>query len=106
MTQPRPPVTAPEGGCARLSCCIPFCRRTARVDKAGTPWSPGSEVICGNHWRLINASRRRRYQKLKRMVENRKGKLQGVVADRIEALLLTEWARLKVCATERAAGIA
>lgn len=40
------------------------------------------------------------------MVENRKGTLQGAVADRICALLDSEWARLKVCATERAAGIA
>jgi len=35
----------------RLTCCIPFCRRTvARKGK----FSDAEEMICGPHWRLVS----------------------------------------------------
>lgn len=101
----RPPAIA-DGQCVRLSCCVPFCRRTFRNDKSGTPWPKFSETMCGKHWRLINVGRRRRYKKLERMLRNRKGVLQGALADRIVGLLWAEWGRMKAAAIERAAGIA
>ena len=100
------PIIAPEGGCARLACCVPFCRRTFKSDKAGTPWAEGSEVICGKHFRLINVGRRRRYSGLKRRYLTRKGTLQGPLGERLARILEEEWARLKVIAIEAAAGIA
>lgn len=104
--KPAAPVVAPEGGCLRLACCVPFCRRTFKSDKAGTPWGEGSEVICGKHWRGIAAPRRRRYSLLKRRFKNRKGTLQGPLAERIERILENEWLKLKAIAIEAAAGIA
>lgn len=103
--KPTAPVIAPEGGCIRLACCIPFCRRTFRNDKKETPWPAGSEVMCGKHWRLVSAARRRRYNRLRRLFENKKGKLQGPLAERIARLLWQEFEHFKTIATGSAAGI-
>lgn len=103
--KPTAPAIAPEGGCVRLACCVPFCRRTFRNDKNQTPWPEGSEVICGKHWRLIDRDRRRRYDKLKRLFKNKRGTLQGKLADYIHERLGREWERLKTVAIEAAAGI-
>lgn len=32
----------------RISCCVPFCRRTTRNDGTFSEW------ICGKHWRLVS----------------------------------------------------
>lgn len=99
------PAVAPEGGCARLACCIPFCGRTFRRDKSGAPWTEGSQVMCGKHWRMISKARRARYTKLHRLWKNKKGHLQGDMADRIVRMLYAEFERFKVIATEAAGGI-
>ncbi len=104
MTTERPPVVG-DGQAVRLTCCIPFCRRTFRNDKNGTPWPEGSEVICGKHWRLISRDRRRRYARLRRIFDGKKGKLPGPLADRIGRILWAEFERFKKIATEAAVGI-
>lgn len=103
--KPVVPAVAPPGGCPRLACCIPFCRRAFRHDKAGTPWPEGMEVMCGKHWRMVSRERRRRYSKLHRLWKNRKGHLQGEAASRIVRLLNAEFERFKAIATETAGGI-
>lgn len=99
------PAIAPPEGCERLACVVPHCTRTFRHDKKGTPYPPGSEVICGKHWRLNDAGERRRYGKLRRLYKNKRGTLQGDMAARIVRLIDAEWERLKAKAIERAAGI-
>lgn len=106
MTRFVAPPIAPEGGCPRLACCIPFCRRTFRQDKKGTPWAEGMEVVCGRHWRLVSRDRRRRYSKLLKLYRNKKGTLQGDTADRIVDILNAEFERLRKIMTEAAVGIA
>ena len=98
---PTAPVIAPEGGCLRLACCVPFCRRTFKNDKAGTPWREGSRVICGKHWRMGSATTRRRQRRLRRLLK------RGVVGktDKIEGMLNVLWERILKQATEAAAGI-
>lgn len=104
--KPVVPAIAPPGGCPRLACCIPFCRRTFRNDKNGTPWPEGMETMCGKHWRLVSKDRRRRYSRLHRLWKNRRGTLQdATMADRIVKLLNDEFERFKKIATEAAAGI-
>ncbi|CAB4167976.1 hypothetical protein UFOVP860_74 [uncultured Caudovirales phage] len=103
-TQPAPtaPVIAPEGGCLRLACCVPFCRRTFKNDKVGTPWLEGSRVICGKHWRMGNATARRRHSRLSRLQK------RGIIvrkAGQIEDMLHALWDRILKQATEAAAGI-
>lgn len=100
------PAIATPGGCPRLACCIPFCRRTFRNDKKGTPWPEGMETMCGKHWRLVSKGRRRRYSRLFRLYKNRKGTLQDAdMANRIVKLLNDEFERFKKIATEASAGI-
>jgi hypothetical protein len=108
MSKPRPPAIAPEGGCARLSCCIPFCRRTFRFDKTLTPWPPGSIVMCGKHWRTAsNGFRRidRRLRRLKRKAEQRLPPDLALVAY-LSRRINDNWDRARKEITERAAGIA
>lgn len=99
-----PPVVG-DGQAVRLTCCVPFCRRTFRNDKNGTPWPEGHEVMCGKHWRMVGKDRRRRWSKLYRLYKNKRGTLQGDMADRIARLLNAEFDRFKKIATEAAAGI-
>lgn len=42
----------------KMNCCIGGCTRWSRL------FAPGSEWICGHHWRLIRPSRRRALRKL------------------------------------------
>lgn len=100
------PAIAPPGGCERLACCVPFCRRTFRNDKQGTPWPEDSRVICGKHWRLGSATVRRRYGRLKRLHS------RGLVSKggrphrgRLDHLLHLCFERVVRQATERAGGI-
>ncbi len=89
----------------RLGCLVPHCRRTFKKDKAGTPWEDGDEVMCGKHWRGISRDRRRRYTKLQRLYKNKRGTLQGKLAETLERILGKEWERLKKIAIEAAMGI-
>lgn len=100
-----PPIVG-DGHSTRLACCIPFCRRTFRYDKNGTPWPEGHETMCGKHWRMIGKDRRRRWSKLYRLYKNKRGTLQGDMADRVARMLSAEFDRFKKIATEAAAGIA
>lgn len=38
----------------RLTCCVPFCRRTCRNEKGFSEW------ICPDHWRLVSRRTKRR----------------------------------------------
>ncbi len=100
----RPPVIG-DGQAIRLTCCVLGCRRTFRRDKNGTPWDEGAEVMCGKHWRMVSRDRRRRYSPAARLYKNKKGSLQGPMADRICKLLWAEFERFKKIATEAAVGI-
>lgn len=76
-----------SGMSARVPCCVPFCRRTRDPAKLGAD----TEWLCPNHWRLVERSRRRLYARATRGQHPARSWL---------------WARLKVQAIERAAGIA
>lgn len=55
----------------RISCCVPYCRRTARNDKGYGEW------ICGKHWPLVPRSMKRRRRELDRRVEKIKRMWDG-----------------------------
>lgn len=65
---------------ARLTCCIPGCRRTTA--------KPFTEWICANHWRLIPKAVRQVYQRAKRRHKD-------------QAALYRLWGRCKRIAIER-----
>lgn len=91
----------------RLACLVPFCRRTFKNGKLGAPWPEGSEVICGKHWRMVDKALRARHRKAWRLVgkiETRHGKQRTWHFAR--RLGFRIWDRIRVQATERAAGIA
>jgi len=79
---------------ARITCCVPFCRRTTRNDEAFVEW------ICGDHWKLADKPRRRVWGRVKGRWR-RYG--PPAAAPYIEHRL---WASLKRQAIERAVGIA
>lgn len=94
----------------RLSCCVPFCKRT-RHNREGY----SSEWICGPHWRAIRPALRRRKSFIFRRYKRRFGR-NGYWAypagspDRLEAVRLDRlcdkvWDSCKKAAIERAAGI-
>lgn len=110
-SKPVVPAVAPPGGCERLGCCIPFCRRTFKQDKFATPWPEGMEVMCGQHARMMTAdlrARKRKVRKLWRKAERltndtpNKGRLLSVLA----RWDLELWALGKRQVSERAGGIA
>jgi hypothetical protein len=103
--KPVVPAVAPPGGCERLACCIPFCRRTFRNDKRGTPWPEGSHVICGKHWRLGSAIVRRRYSRLKRLHTRGPVNQHGSIRPKLERMMSACFDRVVRQATERAGGI-
>ncbi len=46
---------------ARISCSVPFCRRTrANPDRVAREW------ICGDHWRMVPKERRQVWGRLRR----------------------------------------
>lgn len=95
-----------DGVTVRLACCIPHCRRTFRNDRKLTPWSEGSEVICGKHWRSVDPELRARHKKiwkLVRTIEQRHGKQRTWFCARRTGFRI--WAKIKTAATERAMGI-
>lgn len=75
----------------RVSCLVPFCRRTIQPDFKGQEW------ICGIHWPLTRRSLRQLYFRQKRRFER---------GDATQLpYILRSWNRLKKQAIERAAGI-
>lgn len=109
MTKPAWPVVAPEGGCERLACCIPFCRRTFRNDKKGTPWQAGMEVMCSKHYQTAPLDLRQRDRQLRRLLRKAERLLNGrkrhVLGRRIVTWQWECFAKIKLAVTERAAGI-
>jgi hypothetical protein len=109
--KPTAPVTAPAGGCVRLACCVPFCRRTFKQDRAGTPWNEGAEVMCGKHFRILPAELRARKRKVRKLW--RKANALAPETPHREKMIdvigrweWDLWQLGKLQATEKAAGIA
>lgn len=77
----------------RITCCVPFCRRTRLNDQGWDEW------LCGDHWRGVPRAMRRVHGRYMR--RRRRGVLPNPTraGDRV-------WRRLKRAAIERAAGIA
>ena len=69
----------------RISCLVPFCRRTTKRIAAWDEW------ICGNHWRAVDPKLKAIKRAAKRM---RRSKLAGLI-----------WERCRRQAIERAAGL-
>lgn len=107
--EPRPPVVG-DGECVRLSCCIPFCGRTFRNDKKGTPWSEGQVVMCGKHWRMAPSDMRARDRQLRRLLRRVERLLPGGKRRRMWTVVARwhdqNWHHARQVITERAAGIA
>lgn len=94
----------------RISCCVPFCRRTIKCE------GPGNyEWICGKHWMLISPTLRRRKYRLFRLYRRLfgdngywaypAGSPKRLEAVRLDRLCDKAWDRCKAVAIERAAGI-
>ncbi len=93
----------------RISCCVPFCRRTYRNDEGY------AEHLCGNHWRLADKYLRRRRGKLEHRYRRKFGntafwEYPAGSPERLEAVKLDRicgkaWEACKKQAIERAAGI-
>lgn len=93
----------------RLSCCVPFCKRT-RHNREGY-----SEWICGDHWRNVSKTLRRRKAKVYRLYRCRFGDnsfwcYPGGSPQRLEAVKLDRicgkvWQACKRQAIERAVGL-
>ncbi|RUW41512.1 hypothetical protein EOA37_09630 [Mesorhizobium sp. M2A.F.Ca.ET.015.02.1.1] len=91
----------------RISCCVPFCRRTRK---------PGCrEWICHRHWMAIPMHIRRRKYKLDRLYRHLfgdqfwgafpGGSPKRLMAVKLDRLCLKAWNRCKRVAIEKAAGI-
>lgn len=90
--------TIPEGSVTdRISCVVPFCRRTTK-----RLWET-QEWVCGIHWRLVPREMRQRLFKYRRLV-NRMF-TRGVPNQRAKARESDQWEKCKSAAIERAAGI-
>lgn len=93
----------------RLSCCVPFCRRT-RHNRDNT-----SEWICGDHWRLVPARLRKRKYRLFRLYRHRYGdnsfwaypggSPQRLGAVKLDRLCGKAWEACKRAAIEAAVGL-
>ena len=80
-------LTAP----ARIRCLVPFCRRTRAA--GGLP-----EWICGKHWALIPARRRRAYARARRIASKTGEQRAWKAAARL-------WRRLRAQACAAAGGL-
>lgn len=76
---------------ARITCCVPFCRRTCRNEKGWQEW------ICQKHWSQVPKRLRRVHTRILRL-ERMGQPVPALRAGRI-------WARVKRAAVEAAAGI-
>lgn len=95
----------------RLSCCVPFCRRTTKENFG--------EWVCGSHWRNVpssirdnfNAEKRRVRKIIARKPEYREWwKYPGGSSDRLAAVAMwrrygNAWDACKAAAIEGEAGI-
>lgn len=79
----------------RIPCSVPFCRRTAPKKKFP---EPGTEIICGKHWRLADVRARRLYSLAWR-------KYRRTGGERYMRIICSCWRRVLKQATERSAGI-
>ncbi|NTF54900.1 hypothetical protein G6L12_08330 [Agrobacterium rhizogenes] len=100
----------------RISCCVPFCRRTISKDKLA---ETHNEWICQKHWAMVPKSLKRR----KRVTEQLWERSNDRFLDQVRAqecgftwpqhgrvmaardLAVKIWERCKAAAIERAAGI-
>lgn len=107
MPKSKAPAIVPAGGCVRLACCVPFCRRSFKQDKAGNPWPKGSRVICGKHWRMARPLLRRRYARVKRLLTRGLVSKHGKRPYRVNIrwVLHRAFERIVREAVERSAGI-
>lgn len=98
-----------DGECVRLSCCVPFCRRTFRNDKKGTPWPKGSTIMCGKHWRTGPADLRRRDKELRRLLRKIERLMDVKKARRLWRIVARwhdqNWHQCRRAIVERAVGI-
>lgn len=80
----------------RISCQVPFCRRTLRNDEGFLEW------VCPKHWPLVPREMKARLRSVKRRVR----KLQDRPEAYARALKLLDqtWARCRDTAIERAGG--
>ena len=93
----------------RLSCCVPYCRRSRHNREGFSAW------ICGKHWMAVSAVQRRRYYKMRRQYRRRfgdnsfwcypAGSTDRIAAARMDKVLSRMWERCKSEAIEIAAGI-
>lgn len=97
----------------RITCCIPYCKRTLRNDKGYKEW------ICGKHWPLVPRTSKSDYAREKRIARKivaRKPlyrewwKYPGGSSDRLAAIRMWKkldetWERCKQQAIEAAMGI-
>ncbi len=80
----------------RISCCVPFCRRTHANPKGWVEW------VCGKHWAMVSKSVRRRRAKVQRAIKRESD------PDRVSRLYYCDevlWRKGLKQAIERAAGI-
>lgn len=93
----------------RLSCCVPFCKRTRHNREGFTDW------ICSVHWPAVSKTLKKRRSKLDRRYRLLFGSnpfwaYKGGSPERIEAVKLARicgkaWDACKRQAIERAVGI-
>ena len=80
----------------RISCCVPFCRRTTAKDKLAYG---ATEWICQPHYADVPLKLKRQRSALRRRNIKRQEWERYVITDN------RMWARIKKRAIERAAGI-
>ena len=99
-----------DGVTERLACCSPHCRRTFRNDKKLTPWSQGSEIMCGKHYRMAPPALLERDRRLRRLCRKAARLAPTQPSARLNRrLVVWQWqcfAKIKAAVTERAMGIA
>lgn len=93
----------------RISCCVPFCKRT-RHNRDNT-----SEWICGEHWRLVPMRlKKRKYWLFRRYKKHfgqngywaySAGSEKRIAAVRLDKLCEIAWLACKSSAIERAGGL-
>ena len=94
---------------ARVSCCVPFCRRTFKNPDGHT------ETLCGKHWRMASPTKRARKSRLGRAYKRRfgnngywaypPGSEKRIAAAKLDRLCRKAWEACKRQAIERSAGI-
>lgn len=87
----------------RIACIVPFCGR------GSTRWAAPCEIICGKHYRMSDLALRRRRTRVKAMLRKRgeweAGPGGEALTERAQRIDDRLWAKIKLQAIERAAGI-